>query len=256
MKHKSWLNFTLLGLIVMISFSCNRRILDKSYNNQRFERLYSEGIGDAAKPQPWEISSNLTAINQNNSGLIRKEIDGETYILVSSWKVDTTFYKNNQKSGTYNTGSFPIWVTLSPELQSKCSTKKFGRKEGLNLRLRQLLGLPPNDEKKYFIEFWVKPQDLFRPCPDAEIDDKSCGIGFPKEVAEDYKSWINNLRIASYYNKEWNKNYPWTELGYTYDWNPKTKNNIGLSEFVIGTNKDIIVHRFYTTWEYCSESKE
>ena len=133
--HKNWLYYTLLGLIVMISFSCNRRILDKSYDHQKAKRLYSEGIGDAAKPQPWEISSNLTAINKKNSGLIRKEIDGAVYILVSSWKADTTFYKNDQKSGAYNTGKFPIWVTLSPELQVKCSTKKFGRKEGLGIYL-------------------------------------------------------------------------------------------------------------------------
>lgn len=244
----------LLIFCLFLSYSCSKRLLDKSYNPEVAEKLYSNSIGDAAKPQPWEISNDLTAINASNHQLIRKEIDGESYILVSSWKADTTYYKNDPATGKYNTGTYsPIWVTLSPELQSKCQVKKFGRKEGLNLRLKQLLGLPPNVEKKYFVEFWVRPQDLFRPCPDAEITDKDCQLGFPQSASTEHQDWINQQRIESYYHEEWDKNYPWTELGYTYDWNRKIKNNIGLSEFVIKQNKDIVVHKFYTTWEYCRE---
>ena len=44
--------------------------------------------------------------------------------------------------------------------------------------------------------------------------------------------------------------YPWGQLGYTYDWNPKNKSHVGLSEFIIGAGKTIYVNRIVTTQEY------
>lgn len=41
------------------------------------------------------------------------------------------------------------------------------------------------------------------------------------------------------------------QLGYTYDWHPRSKDNVGLSEFIIGKNADIVVKGFYTNEEYC-----
>ncbi|MEO1258208.1 MAG: hypothetical protein AAFZ15_05400 [Bacteroidota bacterium] len=232
--------------------ACAPRQLTKPQKLDNVLMLYSNSVGDAAKPQPWEISNNLTAINDSNSQLFRKEINGEKYILVSSWKADSKYYKNDPETGFYNTGKYPIWVTAAPDLQNICRSKKFGRREGLDLRLKQLFGMPPDVEKKYFVEFWVRPQDLFRPCPDAEVSDKNCGLAFPDEVSEEHRAWVNKQRLESYYNPAWNKNYPWTQLGYTYDWHPRSKDHIGLSEFVIGENKNVVVKGFQTTEEYCS----
>ena len=44
--------------------------------------------------------------------------------------------------------------------------------------------------------------------------------------------------------------YPWTQLGYTYDWNPENKSHVGLSEFVIGENKNIVIKAIYSTNDY------
>lgn len=63
---------------------------------------------------------------------------------------------------------YDIWVTLAPELQTRCSDTTFGQGD-LSLRLKQLLGMPPSAEETAFVEFWVRPEDLFRPCPDPEI---------------------------------------------------------------------------------------
>jgi hypothetical protein len=231
------------------------RKLVKPYNEQRIQRLYENGIGDAAKPQPWEVTDQLVKIKKENPDLVWKNINGESYLLVSSWKADTTYYKNDEKTGFYSTGKYQIWVTAAPELQAICQKKGFGRKEGLDLRLKQLLGLPPDVDKQYFVEFWARPQDLFRPCLDKEIAVANCNLAFPENSSEAYKNWINNLRIESYYHETWDKNYPWTQLGYTYDWNPGSKTNIGVSEFVIDPYKDVIVHAFYTTESYCKSTK-
>ncbi len=245
----------LLSLAVILCIvSCTTvRQLDKPYDQAKTQKTYMLGTGDAAKPQPWEITNQLTAIKEDNADLVWKTINGEKYILVSSWKGkdQMKYYKNDSITGFYNTSKYSIWVTTAPTLQNLCRDKKFGRKEGLNLRLKQMLGLPPNAKKAYFIEFWVKPADLFRPCPDAEIDDTGCGLEFPSNATDTHKAWINDNRLGSYYNGTWDSDYPWTQLGYTYDWNEKNKMHVGMSEFVIDTSSNVVVNAFYTTEEYC-----
>ncbi|WP_020538947.1 hypothetical protein [Lewinella cohaerens] len=250
---------TLTRLLVALSLvaivSCSPRLLTKDYDEVKVQKIYSDVVGDAAKPQPWEISQTLTQVIPTNDALVQKTINGIKHILVATWQNDTTYYVPNPSTGYYNTGNYPIWVTLAPQLQQQCQTPAFGRREGLDLRLKQLLGLPPDTKKQYFVEFWVQPKDLFRPCPDPEITDGSCDLAFPADVSEDHKEWINDLRLASYYNPDWNKNYPWTELGYTYDWNRKNKTNIGLSEFVVQKNSNLVIHNISRTEEYCEVSK-
>ncbi|MEO1513947.1 MAG: hypothetical protein AAFV95_03005 [Bacteroidota bacterium] len=247
--------FTSLFLMLYCA-ACAPRQLSKPYDEKKVSYLYSKSVGDAAKPQPWEIKKDLLKISSATPDLVWKAVNGEQYVLVSSWTKDTTYYKNDAQTGTYNTTNYPIWVTAVPELQQLCQQKKFGRKEGLQLRLKQLLGLPPNVEKNYFVEFWVRPQDLFRPCLDSGVSNINCTLDFPDSETDDHKKWINELRLKSYYNSAWDQNYPWTQLGYTYDWHPKNKRHIGLSEFVIGENKEVIVHRIVATDDYCELAKK
>ena len=243
--------FFLILLSLLALPGCSPRVLIKPFDADKIQLQYSHSIGDAAKPQPWEISHNLVAVTPENATLVWKEIQGETYLLVSTWQKDTIYYKNDPNTGFYNTGNYPIWVTTAPELQQRCQDEQFGKKEGLDLRLKQLLGLPPNTEKYFFVEFWVRPQDLFRPCPDSEITDSECGLAFPADIPQTHIDWINQLRLDSYFNPQWDANYPWTALGYTYDWNHKNKDHVGLSEFLIGKNKNVIVNRFQATEVYC-----
>jgi len=246
------LHFLILSYCLLYLSSCATRTLTKSYDSVSTKKIYSLSVGDAAKPQEWEVFNDLISIKSDNQQLVWKTIKGEQYLLVASWKADTSYYKNDPKTGFYNTGKYPIWVSAAPQLQQLCQSSKFGLKEGVDLRLKQLLGMPPDVDKQYFVEFWVRPQDLFRPCPDPEITDKSCGLAFPKDTEEAHISWINNQRLASYYNPIWNQNYPWTELGYTYDWNPKNKTHIGVSEFIIANNANIVIKGFQTTAQYCN----
>jgi hypothetical protein len=110
------------------------------------------------------------------------------------------------------------------------------------LRIRQLMGFPPNKQLAWVVTFWVKMEDLFRPCPDGETNDKACQLYFPVDTKWDHFIFIESYRTNSYCHKT-NPllNYPWTQLGYTYDWNPQNKSHMGLSEFVIKPGAGVII---------------
>lgn len=238
-------------LALLFTASCAPRMLDKSVPPARWQMTYQKAVGDAALPQPWEVAA-LTPVTPDQPDLQWKLIDGEPHVRVVSWKSRIEYYQNDAQSGRYNTGNYPIWVTLAPQLQARCQSPQFGRKMGVNLRLQQLLGLPPTTQYTHFVVFWVRPVDLFRPCIDAEISDDRCQYGWTgNSVAADHTQWINDLRLASYYSATWTDNYPWTALGYTYDWHPRSRDHVGLSEYVIAQNAQVVVDGIYTTSEYC-----
>jgi hypothetical protein len=213
--------------------------------------LYQKAISNAMSPDSSKICYQLIPVNTQNNALIRKNINGEEYILVVTWKQNVKYYKPYIDSTFYNTGPYPIWITTVPELAERMKNERY---ESTDDRLKQLLGLPPNSVYSYFVEFWVKPEDLFRPCPDKEITDQNCSLCFPQNTDSTHISWINSNRIDRYYQCDLYSKYPWTQLGYTYDWNPENKSHVGLSEFVIGTNKKIVVKAIYTTEEYLQKN--
>jgi hypothetical protein len=207
---------------------------------------------DAQNPEPLEINHQLTRIIGNNS-LIDTLINGDRYILMVSWKANSKWFP---KSGQYNTDKYDIWVTAAPQIQEKC--KEFFRtQKDPYMRLRQLLGLQPFTIETFFLELWVPPSALYRPCPDNETDDTACDLNLPVNVTEDYRKWFNHTRAFQYNDcsdttfKEFG--YPWTQLGYTYDWSPDNPGNIGLSEFVIKRNNDVYVRKGSPTRLYCQE---
>lgn len=109
--------------------------------------------------------------------------------------------------------------------------------------------MPDVEGNFYFAEIWVKPDDLFRPTPDAEITDQIAELTFPDGTDELYKAWFNNNIIYSYYPEPTEIAYPWTRLGYTYDWG-NSDSEIGLSEFVIRKNSKVVVEAVETVSEY------
>jgi hypothetical protein len=248
MKNLNFIIFLNLFFILLLT-SC---VSVRNTPTKLIEPLYAASIADAAYPEMDEIAP-LTKISKDNSKLIWKTIEGKDYLLVATWTSEksTTYYP---KEGVYNTSKYPIWVTAIPDLKERCGVLKVSKSKDAPLRIKQLLGLPATADKSYFIEFWVQPADLFRPCPDKEINDGTCGLCFSEAESSDenakvHEAWINQLRLDSYYNCKGDK-YPWTQLGYTYDWHPRNKSHIGISEFVIRANSDIYINKITATNDY------
>ena len=226
---------------------------------------YSLAVQDASNMTYDKISRDLTAVVKENKDLIWENGVAGSRVLVVAW-VNESIGKSYkcpeegcQPTDTCKEGKecpgykWDTWVTVVPEL------KNFFRGTAHDpLRIAQLLGLPPSDASKkvYMVEFWVSPDDLYRPCPDPEITDHECQVDFPADQFrmfdntktiyadqacdlgqcgfKDYRGWFDNRRSYIYTSSN---PYPWTGLGYTYDWgNPQ--NHRGLSEFVIHGSKE------------------
>lgn len=200
-----------------------------------YDALYNKAVADAQNVRKARISHKLISIN----------IPHTDSILVGKWVDNVSYYP----VGIYNTKQRPQYVFIVSEFAKHASTKDTAR--GC-LRIKQRLGLPPKPAKEYthFVEFWVKTADIFRPCPDKYITDKQCDLVFPDDTDTLHIAFINEKRATSYSDPDLQKRYPWSQLGYTYDWSCKNLNHMGLSEFVIAKNREVRIDSTYTTLEY------
>ncbi|MFQ5632733.1 MAG: hypothetical protein ACE5I1_28530 [bacterium] len=235
----------LLFFSLLTLSACSSKQLVKTADELR--AAYRNAIADAEVAEPNEISRDLVAIVSSNHHLVWNEESQKNRILAVTW---TSWDGYDDKIGQEMELAREIWVTVVPELKNFCESTNFRIVEK-QLRLEQLLGLPPENGKTKFVELWVYPGDLFRPSPDPEISDHEAELIYPVserflKVSEAHKNWFNDLK-----NKSYSENgYPWTRLGYTYDWgNPRGE--IGLSEFVIRTGAVVAVHAVTPTEAYC-----
>jgi hypothetical protein len=215
-------------------------------------------IEDAKNPQPNEVVNNLWALRSNNPKIKTRERNGKTEFLMVSWK----YIKNpNQdwQSGTKKI-DYQTWLTVFPEVKEFCNQcKGIGINIPgiimLSLRLQQYLGLilNRNSNKTHFVEMWVKAEDLSRPCINPEINNSSCNV-FPVPVPKT-NSILYDIYKNSYTNDK-KEYYPWTGLGYTYDWGNPKKPHVGASEFLINPTPakpvEVEVVSVTPTLEYCN----
>jgi len=216
------------------------------------QQAYAAALQDAKVADPEEVFDGLTAITPDNPALTWEA--ETTRVLVSTW---TSWNGYDTQVGMEIPLTREVWVTAVPQLQSFCQTYAATAETPLTLRLEQLLGLPPNNGKTRVVEMWVDPAALFRPSPDAEIDDTVAELELPaperfasQQAYEFHRDWYNlQLSIDDYDDPA--KGYPWTRLGYTYDWgNPDSE--VGLSEFVITAGSTVKIENVYETAAYCA----
>jgi len=235
--------FFAIGIVVGVAFSqLYASVIQPSLaSSLSVEQMYEKAIDDAVIVKPSEIYSGLTPIVETNLNLSWRGESGNKSVLVVAW----TKYNSSYPVGeTVNTTWGDTWVTVVPEI--KTFFKDYvDPNSNLTLRVKQLLGLPSNSSNLYFVELWVNPQSLFRPTPDNEVDDTVAQLTFPSSATAAYMEWFNNNIIYSYFPPR----YPWTRLGYTYDWG-NSGSHVGLSEFVLVQYSMVIVESVTPTLDY------
>ena len=256
-KGLSW-KISLLSLILISFLSGCDTVQDivvsqlPTEEKPRFDSLeeaHMAAILDAAIAEPGEISRNLLAIVEHNDQLVWKE----SSVLMITWTNWDGYDANLGKSMPLK---IPVWVTAAPKLQNFCKSYQPDGTITLDLRLEQLLGLAPHTSKTKFVEMWVNPLNIFRPCPDPEISDQECELDFPRSanfltVNLDHRKWMMDNEAEKYPpSLDETKWFPWTRLGYTYDWG-NSHSEVGLSEFVIEAGATVEIHSITPTLDYC-----
>lgn len=244
MKKLHLKHLSILFVLVLFLSGCSAK---NSYNTsyQNLENKFKQAVKDAEIAEYREISYDLVDITPFNNNITWNK--NKTMVLGVTW---TSWDGYDNMENKEMTVGREVWVTIVPQVKKFCKRLNLDE-EALSLRLEQLLGLPPNNGKTKFAEIWISPKDLFRPSPDPEINDKQAQIHYPVsedfiKVSKDHVEWMNSLKKTSYGDN----GYPWTRLGYTYDWgNPDTK--VGASEFVIKKGAKVKINKVFTTDQYC-----
>ncbi len=137
-----------------------------------------------------------------------------------------------------------VWTFTDQEIISWYKANKRGVRDW-PLRFKQLIGLPADREYTHFSAMWVDPDDMSRPAYEWELTDTTGAASFAQEPTEEFKSWFDDNIIWSYFDSA----YPWTRLGYTYDWAAGT-DDYGLSEFLVRKDAVTTVEFTMTTDEF------
>ena len=232
-------SWTSLALSLVLALFLSAQGLAANYNDQ----AYQAAVADASVAMASEISRDLTPLVAWNTNLVWEGAPGASRLKMVAL---TGGYYDSSVGKNYVMSFGQLWVTAAPEL------KQFFQ-NGLHspsvARLEQLLGLPPESGYTRIVEFWVNPSDLFRPSPDPETTDMEAQIGFPggsrTSVPQSYQDWFAANYESSFHST---KPYPWTQLGYTYDWG--ASNHVGLSEFVIERGATVGVVQTYQPLDY------
>lgn len=155
-----------------------------------------------------------------------------------------------------------VWVTPDGEVQGRCR----GFAGDVEMRLVQLLGLHPARRLTNFVLMTVRREDIFRPTADSDPTTTlpcacpvapTCGTEFPKGAAQEHRLWFGKQMFSSYVLSESPSipvGYPWTRLGYTYDWKPGAE-KYGASEYVIRAGSAVTVTDIIPVKQYCGPAR-
>lgn len=151
------------------------------------------------------------------------------------------------------------WITVEPELQTLC--RRITNPD-LIPGLHKLLGLKPataSDAGRKFVLFTIAKEEptgptgkgAFRPCADPDPTATQCDNQVKGPDA--YVQWFSNTMVASY-KLDANMNdtgYPWTRLGYTYNWDPAATSHRGAQEYVVPAGTPVQIRAIVSPEEYC-----
>lgn len=162
-----------------------------------------------------------------------------------------------------------VWVTVVPEVRDSCDD--WAEEETL-MRLRQLLGLQPSYPAAWFIEMRVPAASMFRPAADPAISTRTlcdtslnadCALSFPAGVDPAHVRWLADKMLSTWklpngypvsgVDDRDRLGYPWTRLGYTYNWHPGSS-RYGASEYVVRPGTRAVVTSVVSRQDYCRRS--
>ena len=230
-------------IVVVLLFIAS---LAQAQEDPKLWRAYYDAVRDSAVYSPEKLRPLKPVVADANGNVLVVTLGP------SAWTAGLTLTRGD------------VWVTLVPEVQTKC--KAYGA--DAPMRLRELLGLPPYSQKQYvmFNVLQVRATSLFRPAPDPETGTTmpcpappppNCGNAFPKDATPAHIEWIANNTLFSYQTpkdpptgSQPTVGYPWTHLGYTFNYH-SGDDRYGASEYVLPAGTIVAVVSNAAVADYC-----
>ena len=219
----------------------NRDSLYREQYNAAREKAKNLGAEDIQPLVTIGEGSDLASLSGDN-----------TQVVLVTWHNDGERFKDGEI--THLKDDEVLWSFTDKEFL-KWFRENHDKVDNWDIRLKQLLGKSPDTDNRYFTVFGVRVTDVFRPAFFPEINTDMMNTAFTNTLEEDtsenamwFKNWFDKTN-ATAYRKD---GFPWTRLGYTYDWgNPDSK--YGLSEFIVKEGAEIEVkftrkNRAFLTW--------
>ena len=258
----------------------NKYLFDEKRESYNFlQAKLNEAIKDTEfTNDKSKVIKNLMVLGKDNKVNNMNENSKEQKFLMVSWIDLKKNYNKHWEEDLKTHKPYKIkrttWLTVPEQIKDFCNkckgtNMKIPGKMMLSLRLEQYLGLLLTQEEKktHFVEILVKAKDIERPCTNSEISTSSC-TNFDFNSLDKTSFLYETFKKTHYLDKEYlnkeesNKLYPFTGLGYTYDWgNPRT--HVGATEFIIKQEKtggveppgvDVEVVSVKSTEEYCEKN--
>ncbi|MCR5083993.1 MAG: hypothetical protein K6A65_00635 [Succinivibrionaceae bacterium] len=209
---------------------------------------YAQALAATAAPSAEQACHHLLAITPGAPGQEWITENGRDRVLVASFmKARHTRFWEGGKPFTLAVDS---WVTVPAEWAQRRDEFAGLGGEALRMRMVQMLGLPPDSENSMVVEFYADPHDLFRPSRDGEIDDQVAGLTYPPGTTDSHRNWFEyQLRLY----RDSDPKFPWTQLGYSYDWGSAGPSHVGMSEFVVPRGSTVRTKRILGAEEFIRE---
>lgn len=221
-------------------------------NNDALRRDYQNAVIDAVIPDKNKVHSGLMQINgpENSTGQEWVTVDGRKMVLV------TTLIKDEFLKYWMNDEPFELKINSSVSIPSEWSRFKqdFVPLNDTHdmIRMMQLLGLPQDEHHTVMIEYYANAEKIFRPCKNSQTTTDVCPLDYPTGTKKEYIEWFETYKDKSY---KGTPAYPFTQMGYCYDWNRNSKDHVGLSEFIVPKGTLIKVKNRMSYQEFIDEIK-
>lgn len=218
---------------------------------------YLAAVRDAETALPEEVCRELPAI----VSAAQPDCERQQWITLddSTELVMVASMMTKEKAGTFpDTDKYftidggELWVTLPYDLEEHFMHRMPVCNDSTECRMRmlQLLGLPPTCDYDCLMVFYADKKSIIRPTPDNETTDHVAELSFPDTATKEYREWFESNMRASYHSGE---PYPWTRLGYTYDWNCDTPSHVGPGEFIVKKGAKAKKVRQVDIWTWYNE---
>ena len=216
----------------------------QSTQSESEQEQYAQAVQDAFTIEEDEIQDLVTITE--DSDLVTFNADKDKVLMLNFNNYPESYVEGESFTCEYG----EIWTFTDKEIVQWYKENKDGV-EDWTLRFNQLLGVPADTEYACVSAFWVDLDELKRPAYETDITRQIDPEKLTTEDVEEIQDWFDDNIVWSYFDSA----YPWTRLGYTYDW-ADNDTDYGLSEFIILPDSVIEVEWTKTPAEFLHWLKE